>query len=1148
MELTGRKLGKYEVLERLGQGGMAAVYKAFQPGVERHVALKVMHSHLADSDDFVARFRREAQSIGRLQHPHIARVIDFDVEADIYYMVMDFIEGGTLQEYLKGKSPLAMEEAVEITMQLADALAYAHERNMVHRDIKPGNVMFMDMAHTHALLTDFGIARLLDDQFAHLTMTGASVGTPTYMSPEAALGEVPPDGRADIYSLGVMLFEMVTGRAPYIAETPFALMMKQANEPIPSPLTFNPNIPKALEPILQKAMAKATDDRYQSAPEFKEALGGLLAGNSDSPSRKAAQPQKGVQRMEKPQKVVDPAVRKRNHNRNRSLALAGGGVLLIALLTSWLLLSFGQSRTANGPQPVAQIATAAATTASPAVAESPVAAVATATTPPIIDPTVAPTADLPAIATGITTGTALTESTIISTAVDSAAADAAALSADAISTTVTITDTGTTTGTTIGTEIAAATETAAVSATVSLTATTAITSSAITSTAITSTAAAILTPRPLGSLSFNSTSTGETAFQLQLSYLAQPPAAQQYALWLIGDAENRLRLASFAPQQRHLFYAGTFTGTLPLTAYQMALIGLESIDATGLTLPETVIYSSTISGPATAPLTTLLTTNPLDNDQIGLLAAAQAQSVLAVSHGGFLQDALAADDMVEAHRHAEHLVNILDGERGDFYGDLDRDGTPQNPGNGVGVLVYLEAIRDQLTTISNADGEDRSISAGLELVTDLHTQAEAARGTAVQIIAADSPAEAQPRADLLVTQLAAIDGSNDIASAGQSIAAQSAGGLATLNAMTEQLLTYHFVDPQRQIVQTAGNGTLHFYKAVSATTAIMDDTAGATTGSSSYGNSYSNDGSSNDGNAASSAGLSSATVDADAFYLLLDGVTVPPAGQHYELVLQKSGDQSRLVLGRPTLVMGRGLLSGTLDSGVLTVYDQARLIVMPNATEGTAYYVAERSPELQALLNNLLVANDETGIGLVGGATRELALAVLHTDFLQDELDQEDLVEARRHAEHVLNIVVGKAGQFYGDRDGDGFPQNPGDGFGVIPYLDRIESALTTLLDEAEINGEVRLAAEELRDLTVKNRQLIDRSKETTLRVFAADTAAEVQLFEEEMRALLSDALYGVDRNGDGVIEANVTEGGINALADQVLALGTFVFVQAGDE
>ena len=195
-DLIGRKLGKYELVERLGRGGMAEVYKAYQPGLERHVAIKVMHGHLSGNAEFIQRFQREARSIGQLQHPHIGRVIDFDVEADVYYMVMEYIQGGALDSYLKQKKVLPVDEAVRITLQLADALAYAHQRGMIHRDIKPGNVLFADDSHSHALLTDFGIARLLDEQ-QNMTMTGALVGTPNYMSPEAARGE-PCDARADI--------------------------------------------------------------------------------------------------------------------------------------------------------------------------------------------------------------------------------------------------------------------------------------------------------------------------------------------------------------------------------------------------------------------------------------------------------------------------------------------------------------------------------------------------------------------------------------------------------------------------------------------------------------------------------------------------------------------------------------------------------------------------------------------------------------------------------------------------------------------------------------------------------------------------------------------------------------------------------------
>lgn len=357
----GRKLGKYELVERLGRGGMAEVYKAYQPGVERHVAIKVMHAHLRDNPAFVQRFQREARSIGQLQHPHMGRVIDFDVEADVYYMVMEYMQGGALDGDLAQKGVWPVDEAVRITLQLADALAYAHGRGMIHRDIKPGNILFTDESHSHALLTDFGLARLLDEQ-NRITMTGALVGTPNYMSPEAARGE-PCDARSDIYSLGVVLYELVTGRTPYAADTPYSFLMKQANEPLPPPRTLNPKLPAALETVLLKALAKAPPARYQSATEFAAALrmvqavaGATTTGNLPMTQPKQARP---------------------------SLVLAGIGVLTVAIITVLALLWLD-----NGAQPNPLTLAVTVTPAGVAAAMLPTATPAATQTVAPVTPTV----------------------------------------------------------------------------------------------------------------------------------------------------------------------------------------------------------------------------------------------------------------------------------------------------------------------------------------------------------------------------------------------------------------------------------------------------------------------------------------------------------------------------------------------------------------------------------------------------------------------------------------------------------------------------------------------------------------------------------------------------------------------------------------
>jgi serine/threonine protein kinase len=330
--LTGHKLGKYQLVERLGQGGMAEVYKAFQPGVERFVATKVLHSHRAGSADFVARFQREARAIGRLQHPNIVRIIDFDVEGDIDYMVMDYVTGGTLSEYLMGRKALPLNEALPIIAQLAEALAYAHQQGMLHRDIKPGNILFSDETHTQVVLTDFGLARLLDDGDAKLTMTGAMIGTPTYMSPEAVRGE-PCDVRADLYSLGVVLYEMVTGKTPYAAETPYSMMMKQANEPLPSPRALKPDLPEVVEALLLKALAKAPDERFQSAAEFASAIQQAWAALND------AQPQPIPSFTSAPRTMPMPPQPMAAHHW-LPFFLATSSVIMVALLTTYVLMRF----------------------------------------------------------------------------------------------------------------------------------------------------------------------------------------------------------------------------------------------------------------------------------------------------------------------------------------------------------------------------------------------------------------------------------------------------------------------------------------------------------------------------------------------------------------------------------------------------------------------------------------------------------------------------------------------------------------------------------------------------------------------------------------------------------------------------------------
>jgi serine/threonine protein kinase len=270
-DLVGQSLGKYHLVERLGQGGMADVYKAYQPGLARFVALKVIHSHRADDVEFIERFEREAIAVASLHHPHIVQVFDFAREDDLYYMVMEFIAGPTLETELKGykerQALMPLAEIVTIFQGLASAIDYAHSRKVIHRDLKPGNIMFTP--RRRVVLTDFGIARVMT--VPSYTTKNAVMGTPAYMSPEQAQGEAV-DGRSDIYSLGVVLYELVTGRVPFEGDNPIAIVLKRVSESWSSPSSVNPNLPRSVEQVILKAMQKNPADRYQTAGEMAQAL------------------------------------------------------------------------------------------------------------------------------------------------------------------------------------------------------------------------------------------------------------------------------------------------------------------------------------------------------------------------------------------------------------------------------------------------------------------------------------------------------------------------------------------------------------------------------------------------------------------------------------------------------------------------------------------------------------------------------------------------------------------------------------------------------------------------------------------------------------------------------------------------------------
>ncbi|HRQ37620.1 MAG TPA: protein kinase [Chloroflexota bacterium] len=261
-------LGPYELLEEVGYGGMATVYRAHQPSVERDVAVKVILRARLDDPEAVQRFQREARLIARLEHPHILPVYDFDGRHDPPYIVMRYLDSGTLRDVMS-RGALPLTEVSYLMQQIGSALDYAHRQGIVHRDIKPSNILID--RDGNAFVTDFGIARMVSGG-QHITMTGALMGTPAYMSPEQAQGNMNLDHRADIYSLGVILFQMLTGELPFAHDNNFSVLMMHVNEPIPSPIQRNPELPPAIDHIIQRVLAKKPDNRYQSALELAKAV------------------------------------------------------------------------------------------------------------------------------------------------------------------------------------------------------------------------------------------------------------------------------------------------------------------------------------------------------------------------------------------------------------------------------------------------------------------------------------------------------------------------------------------------------------------------------------------------------------------------------------------------------------------------------------------------------------------------------------------------------------------------------------------------------------------------------------------------------------------------------------------------------------
>ncbi len=278
--MIGTTLGPYRILEQIGLGGMATVYKAFQPGMDRLVALKILPAHYASTPRFVQRFEQEARIIAKLEHRNIIPIYDFGSHDGTTYLAMRYLQAGTVKDIL-AQGTLSLADVARVIGDVAAALNYAHAQGIIHRDVKPSNILVDKQGN--AYLTDFGIAKVLE---ATQEFTGsAALGTPPYMAPEQTLGK-PVTAQTDVYSLGVMLYEMVTGKPPFEADTPMATAIMHVHNPLPLPRTLKPDLPEAVELVILKALAKDPKHRYLTAGELARAFENAIASVTSTESQR----------------------------------------------------------------------------------------------------------------------------------------------------------------------------------------------------------------------------------------------------------------------------------------------------------------------------------------------------------------------------------------------------------------------------------------------------------------------------------------------------------------------------------------------------------------------------------------------------------------------------------------------------------------------------------------------------------------------------------------------------------------------------------------------------------------------------------------------------------------------------------------------
>lgn len=1010
MDRSGQTLGKYKLIRRLGKGGMAEVYLANQPTIERMVAVKVLHRHLAENDDFILRFKREARSLGQLQHPNIVNIIDFDAEEDVYYMVMDYIAGPTLRTYLDEKHILGNEEALNIMAQLVEGLAYAHQKGAIHRDLKPANVMFMDETHQQAVITDFGITRLVNDKT--ITVEGSMVGTPAYMSPEAVIGE-RVDGRSDIYSLGVILYEMVTGRTPYEGATPLSLVVKQVHDPLPSPLEFRPDLAPQMATLIEKALSKDVNGRYQTAYEFFQAIQQTqttlqlpIAGATLARATIPAMPKPNMPPKVEPVKKATET--QPSFDLKKYAPMLGGAALLLLLIVGGIAIG-NRNRTPEGNDGEVNIPI----TVNPDVVVE-VTPLATITPegviPPVeTEPVPTETVDVPV---------EMTETAVSPPVVEE----------------IPQVEAGRT-----------------------------------------------------GTVQILSDVPGQfNGYQVQIERVPQPPAGSHYNLWVAGEDEVPQNLGELTFENQTLTFAPSSSDNL--TALICKIFITQELDGQVDTeLPSEVLFDGAFSPEVFAHLQGLFDASN------GRLSQAEAQLAIAQQHTQFGLDSLANNNLDEAKQHMEHVVNILDGDTGQFFGDLNLDGQAQNPGDGVGVRVYLEesgAIFEQLPLDEPITLERQRWSEdGVTAVTDALDVLNTAIQRASALTSTDTVQEASPIAEELERLIEEIVVRN--------------------TAVFRQALTFLQIPVFNQAT------------ALAPPDAIV-------------------------GTAPNQFGLfqliNGANGTATQYRLRVAQLAPPADGQTYQAWLQSSGANTAVSLGTLTFVQGQAALNGTVENDILQSFDQVLITAeaadaVASAPSATVILQGDINTPATALILNFFATEFASGKGPLFGVEDQLAVAIQHHAFAQESLSAGNLDEAKIHIEHVINILDGRSGATFGDLNGDGQAQNPGDDVGVRAYWEQTTANLTAFAQDDGLTGNQKFYTDLLITMAQNNQSEVETTLNQASKVFASDTVEEAQGFLDVVNAQLDVLENGRDLDANGTIDPLFGEGGITAVSNGVLWL-----------